>query len=60
MNRPIFDLHGRHVGTPDLLDAEAGLYGEYDSERTTSTARAGSKDLAPRGRVQAPGTRSRS
>ena len=32
MNRPVFDLHGRHVGTPDLLDVEAGVYGEYDSE----------------------------
>jgi hypothetical protein len=32
MNRPVFDLQGRHIGTPDLLDAEAGLYGEYDSE----------------------------
>jgi hypothetical protein len=29
-NRPVFDLHGRHVGTPDLLDVEAGVYGEYD------------------------------
>jgi hypothetical protein len=31
MNQPVFDLQGRHVGTPDLLDIEAGLYGEYDS-----------------------------
>ena len=30
-NQPIFDLHGRHIGTPDLLDVESGLYGEYDS-----------------------------
>ena len=29
-NRPVFDLHGRHIGTPDLLDVEAGLFGEYD------------------------------
>jgi len=28
-NRPIFDRAGRHVGTPDLLDAEAGLVVEY-------------------------------
>jgi hypothetical protein len=27
----VFDLHGRHVGTPDLLDVESGLFGEYDS-----------------------------
>jgi len=31
-NHPVFDLDGRHVGTPDLFDAEAGLVGEYDSE----------------------------
>lgn len=31
-NRPVFDLRGRHVGTPDLLDARAGVVGEYDSE----------------------------
>lgn len=31
-NRPVFDLSGRHLGTPDLLDAEAGLVIEYDGE----------------------------
>jgi hypothetical protein len=30
-NQPVFDLHGRHVATPDLLDVESGTYGEYDS-----------------------------
>jgi hypothetical protein len=30
MNQPVFDLHGRHLGTPDLLDLEAGVVGEYD------------------------------
>lgn len=29
-NHPIFDRNGNHIGTPDLLDAEAGLVGEYD------------------------------
>jgi hypothetical protein len=29
-NRPIFDLGGRHIGTPDLLDVEAGVVGQYD------------------------------
>ena len=29
-NQPVFDLEGRHVGTPDLLDAQAGVVGEYD------------------------------
>ncbi len=30
MNQPVFDLQGRHLGTPDLLDVESGTYGEYD------------------------------
>jgi hypothetical protein len=30
-NQPVFDLQGRHIGTPDLLDVGSGLYGEYDS-----------------------------
>jgi hypothetical protein len=29
-NHPVFDLGGRHIGTPDLLDIEAGVVGEYD------------------------------
>jgi hypothetical protein len=29
-NHPVFDLQGRHVGTPDLLDLDTGLIGEYD------------------------------
>lgn len=29
-NRPIFDLHGRFIGCPDLFDPIAGLAGEYD------------------------------
>lgn len=30
-NRPVFDLNGRLIGTPDLLDPVAGVAGEYDS-----------------------------
>ena len=30
MNRPVFDRHGRFVGTPDGIDPEAGVYGMYD------------------------------
>lgn len=30
MNMPIFDLTGRHIGTPDLLDVQAGVAGEYN------------------------------
>ena len=29
-NVPVFDRAGRHVGTPDILDEEAGVAGEYD------------------------------
>ena len=29
-NVPVFDRAGRHIGTPDLLDEEAGVAGEYD------------------------------
>ena len=29
-NQPVFDLSGHHIGTPDLLDVEAGVVGEYD------------------------------
>jgi hypothetical protein len=28
-NQPVFDLQGRHIGTPDILDVEAGVVGEY-------------------------------
>lgn len=30
MNVPVFDLGGRFVGTPDVLDPVAGVYGMYD------------------------------
>lgn len=29
-NLPIFDLQGRHLGTPDLFDVEAGVGADYD------------------------------
>lgn len=29
-NRPVFTPDGRFVGTPDLIDPEAGVYGMYD------------------------------
>jgi hypothetical protein len=29
-NVPVFDLAGRHIGTPDILDVKAGVTGEYD------------------------------
>ena len=30
MNTPVFTLSGRHVGTPDLIDVDAGVVGEYE------------------------------
>lgn len=48
-NQPVFDLAGRHVGTPDLLDPDLGVLGEYDGD--THLTRAGRRrDL---GREQA-------
>lgn len=29
-NRPVFDLAGHHIGTPDLIDPVAGVIGEYN------------------------------
>ena len=40
-NRAVFDLHGRHVGTPDLIDVEAGLVGEYEGGLHLEGARRG-------------------
>ena len=40
-NQPVFDLEGRHLGTPDLIDPIAGVFGEYDSAlHLTMTSRA--------------------
>jgi hypothetical protein len=53
-NRPVFDLRGRHLGTPDLLDVEAGVVGEYDGAvhlRTGGRAR----DIAREGRFRGAG-----
>jgi hypothetical protein len=34
-NKPVFDLHGRLLGYPDLLDPVAGVVGEYDGSDHT-------------------------
>jgi hypothetical protein len=31
-NRPVFDLDGIHLGTPDLVDPVLGVVGEYDGD----------------------------
>jgi hypothetical protein len=53
-NVPVFDRSGRHVGTPDLLDQEAGVVGEYDgSLHLLGTQRA--RDLRREGEFRALG-----
>lgn len=29
-NTPVFDLAGRHIGTPDVIDPQTGVTGEYE------------------------------
>jgi hypothetical protein len=53
-NRPVFDLRGRHLGTPDLLDVEAGVVGEYDGAVHLRTGRR-SRDIAREGRFRGGG-----
>jgi len=38
-NHPVFDLGGHHQLTPDLLDARAGVAGEYDGAVHLTTGR---------------------
>jgi hypothetical protein len=44
-NHPLFDRGGHHVGTPDILDVEAGVVGEYEGGIHLDGKRR-SKDLA--------------
>ncbi|MDX6372302.1 MAG: hypothetical protein QOD98_1290 [Nocardioidaceae bacterium] len=39
MNRPLFDLGGRHIGTPDVIDPRTGVMGEYDGPLHLAGAR---------------------
>lgn len=39
VNRPVFDLSGRLLGYPDLLDPSTGLVGEYDGADHRRAAR---------------------
>ncbi|GAA4820524.1 hypothetical protein ACFQ0K_13940 [Nocardioides caeni] len=43
-NQPIFDAAGNHLLTPDLLDLEAGVAGEYEGD-VHASGRARSRDL---------------
>ncbi len=31
-NAPIFDLHGHHIATPDVIDPVTGVAGDYDGD----------------------------
>ena len=37
-NRPVFTLEGRHVGTPDLIQPDLGLVGQYNGSDHISLA----------------------
>jgi hypothetical protein len=53
-NTPVFDLDGRHIGTPDLLDPVHGVFGQYDGGlHLTGTRR--SKDVVRDERFRAHG-----
>lgn len=53
-NRPVFDLNGRHLGTPDLIDPAAGVLGEYNSALHLEGSRR-SIDVAREARFRAAG-----
>lgn len=44
-NVPVFDLGGRHIGTPDLVDPTTGVFGEYEGALHLAGARR-AKDVA--------------
>ena len=56
-NRPIFDLNGHHIGTPDLIDPVAGVVGEYNGalhlEGAQRATRRTPRGPLPRGRARA-------
>lgn len=50
-NAPVFDLDGRLLGTPDLIDPVAGVIGEYDGGLHLAGSRR-SKDVEREGRFR--------
>ncbi len=50
-NQPVFDRAGRHIATPDLLDLEAGVAGEYNGALHLEGAQ-NSHDIARENRVR--------
>ncbi len=50
-NKPVFDLHGRVLAVPDLLDPDAGVTGEYNGSihrRAAAARRDAERDAALR------------
>ena len=56
-NRPVFDLAGRHLGTPDLIDPVAGVIGEYNGVLHLEGAQR-SRDVEREARFRAVGLES--
>ncbi len=56
-NVPVFDLAGRHLATPDLLDPHAGVAGEYEGSLHLTGARRGS-DVRREARMREAGLES--
>lgn len=54
VNKPLFDLDGRLLGIPDLLDTEAGMVGEFDGADHRAALRH-SKDVAREDRFRKVG-----
>lgn len=44
LNQPVFDLSGRHLGTPDFIDVTSGVAGQYDGRLHLAGSRR-AKDL---------------
>lgn len=53
-NRPVFDLDGNHLATPDLIDPDRGVVGEYDGADHLDGGRR-HRDLAREDRLRAAG-----
>ena len=53
-NHPVFDLSGRFVATPDLLDLSGGVAGEYDG-RLHLQGRQRARDITREGALRAVG-----
>ena len=58
-NRPVFDLNGNHLGTPDLIDPVTGVIGEYNGALHLDSAQR-SHDVVREASFRAVGLEARS